>query len=95
MDLARRLGITKAAAGQLVREGEALDLFRVKAHETDRRAKIVTFTRRGRQMHRLVRDCILDLESEFKQLIGPRPYQSLRRELLLLRSRLADPNGPG
>jgi DNA-binding MarR family transcriptional regulator len=95
VDLARRLGVTKAAAGQLVREGEALDLFHVEAHETDRRAKIVTFTRKGRQMHRLVRNCILDLESEFKQLIGPRPYQSLRRELLRLRSRLADPDGPG
>lgn len=94
VDLARRLGVTKAAAGQLVREGEALDLFRVETHETDRRAKVITFTRKGRQMHSLVRDCILDLESEFKQLIGGGPYQSLRRELLLLRSRLADSDGP-
>jgi DNA-binding MarR family transcriptional regulator len=91
VELARRVGITKAAMGQLAREGARLGLFRIGADPSDGRAKIVSFTPRGQRLHRVFREQIDLLEAEFRHLLGARRYRSLRADLLYLRERLSGP----
>ena len=89
VDLARRVGITKAGMGQLVRDAERLGLFRICSDPTDGRAKIVSFTARGKRLHHVFRAQIAALESEFRELLGVRRYRSLRQDLMFLRERLS------
>lgn len=89
VDLADRVGVTKAAMGQLAREGERLGLFQIHADPRDGRAKIVSFTAKGKRLHLIFRREILKLERDFKSLLGERRYKTLREDLLYLRSRLA------
>ncbi len=89
VDLAKRVGITKAAMGQVARDGERLGLFQITSDPSDGRAKIVSFTPLGRRLHRTFRAQIMALESDFRALLGARRYQSLRNDLLFLRRRLS------
>lgn len=90
VDLARRVGLTKAAMGQLAREGERIGLFKIEGDPTDGRAKIVSFTPKGRRLHLIFRREILKLEGDFKKLLGDMRYRTLREDLLYLRARLAE-----
>ncbi len=90
VDLARRVGITKAAIGQLAREGERLGYFSIESDPTDARAKIVAFTPAGKVLHADFRRQILKLESDFRQTLGATRYESLRTILLRLRTRLVE-----
>ena len=90
VDLARRVGLTKAAMGQLAREGERIGLFKIEGDPTDGRAKIVSFTPKGRRLHLIFRREILKLEGDFKKLLGETRYKTLREDLLYLRARLAE-----
>ena len=92
VDLARRVGITKAAMGQAARDGERLGLVKIASDPSDGRAKIVSFTDSGRRLHRTFRAQILALESDFRDLLGARRYQSLRKDLMFLRKRLSRPS---
>ena len=74
----------------LVREGVTLGLFRLSTDASDRRAKLVTFTPRGRALHRRVRTGITEMEVEFRQCLGDKRFESLRADLLLLRERLVE-----
>jgi DNA-binding MarR family transcriptional regulator len=89
VDLARRVGVTKAAMGQLAREGERVGLFRIGADPSDGRAKIVSFTAKGQRLHRTFKREILALEEDFKKLLGKERYRSLREDLLYLRAQLS------
>lgn len=90
VDLARRVGITKAAIGQLAREGERLGLFTIKSDISDGRAKIIQFTKSGMKLHRVFRAQILAMERDFKKLLGAKRYRTLREDLLFLRARLTE-----
>ncbi len=82
-DLAARAGVTKQAMGQLVDQCEALGIVTRRVDPSDRRARLVLFTPRGRALLGLLQEGIARAESELATEIGPRAYallaQSLRR----------------
>jgi DNA-binding MarR family transcriptional regulator len=90
VELARRVGIGKAAMGQLVREGAKLGLFSIDNDATDGRARIVRFTAKGRALHKVVRREVIKAEQEFEAILGRARHARVREGLLTLRQRLAD-----
>lgn len=89
VDLAKRAGVTKAAMGQLAQACERLGYVKIVADPTDGRAKIVTVTPSGRKVLRVLGRLMLQLEAEFRQVLGPARYKTLRANLLHFRSRVS------
>lgn len=82
--LATRAGMTKQAAGQLVAELERGGYVERLADEADRRAALVTFTRRGRQLLADASAVKADVDAEMTQAIGARGLHELERLLTAL-----------
>ena len=80
-DLAARVGATKQAVGQTVAELEAEGIVTRKPDPADARARLVTFTAKGRRamVHGL--GLLAGLESEFEDDLGPRQLTALKRSL--------------
>lgn len=70
VDLARRVGISKQAVGQLVQDLEELGVLQRQRDPVDRRAWRVTFTSAGRDamMHGL--SVLKDLEADMRLAVG-------------------------
>jgi DNA-binding MarR family transcriptional regulator len=81
VELARRLGVTKQAAGRLVGELEAAGLLRREPDPADGRAWLVRFTPAGLRyvvrMHRL----IADIERDYDRAFGERAMRIVRETL--------------
>ena len=84
--LARRAGMTKQAMGQLVRELTLLGYVELWQDRTDRRAKLVTYTEKGRRLAEDAARVVADVHQEFKQALGKGGMKDLRKLL----SKLAD-----
>ena len=84
--LARRAGMTKQAMGQLVRELTLLGYVELWQDRTDRRAKLVTYTEKGRRLAGDAARVVADVHQEFKQALGKAGMKDLRKLL----SKLAD-----
>jgi len=84
--LARRAGMTKQAMGQLVRELTLLGYVELWQDRTDRRAKLVTYTEKGRRLAGDAARVVADVHQEFKQALGKGGMKDLRKLL----SKLAD-----
>ena len=84
--LARRAGMTKQAMGQLVRELTLLGYVELWQDRTDRRAKLVTYTEKGRRFAGDAARVVADVHQEFKQALGKGGMKDLRKLL----SKLAD-----
>lgn len=80
-EIAQRAGITKQAMGQLVTECERHKLVTVQVDPTDRRAKIVTFTGRGRAIIGAAYSLIVQIEADCEMLVGPRRYATMNSAL--------------
>ena len=89
--LAKRIGISKQAVGQLVDELEDMDVLERVPDPRDGRAKLVRFVREDGQPI-LVRGLAVlgELESEMKTRIGARQMKQLHRTLIALEAWLTD-----
>jgi DNA-binding MarR family transcriptional regulator len=88
VELARRAGITKGAMGQLASECQRLGFVEIQPDRTDRRAKMVTFSRRGRDIMDRLGKILNHVERDFARRVGSRRYQDLLTTLALLRDEI-------
>ena len=79
--LAKRVGITKQAIGQLVRELEARGYVEQVSDSTDTRAKIVRLTKRGVALHAACAKARLGLQSVVIAKLGKLKVSRLQRDL--------------
>lgn len=76
--------LTKQSMGYLVDDLEALGYMERIADPTDRRAKVVRLTERGRQVEETVREVIRQIEADWSARMGQREYEQLVRLLRAL-----------
>jgi DNA-binding MarR family transcriptional regulator len=90
--LAQRAGVTRQAAGQLLREIERCGYVERRTSSDDARATTVRFTARGRRLLAAVFDLVEAIEADFTSGLGPGEFDRLRGTLLRLANRI-DPIG--
>jgi DNA-binding MarR family transcriptional regulator len=83
-ELARRLGVTKAAVGQLLDVLEAQRLIERAPDESDRRAQVIRPTARARRLYRVGRAELDRIEAEWLSMLGRRRLAELDRALTQL-----------
>jgi DNA-binding MarR family transcriptional regulator len=83
-DLARRANMTPQAMGELVDELESLGYVVRGPDPTDRRAKLIVLTRKGRACVDAARITIEGLEEEITRRLGDRGHRQLRAMLTKL-----------
>ncbi len=79
--LAARAGMTKQAMGQLVDECERLGVVERRPDPSDRRARIIAFTRRGRRLLDALHQGISDAEAEMEAIVGKSSLSLIREAL--------------
>ncbi len=80
-DMAARAGITKQSMGEVVRELVSIGLLEMRPDPSDRRAKLVTYTKHGLETARKGRRHLADLEGRFIDEFGAEDYAAARRIL--------------
>lgn len=80
-DLARRANITPQAMGELVDELEELGYVTRQPDPTDRRAKRIVLTKRGRAAVDAGTATIVELENRITEILGEQGHRTLRRSL--------------
>lgn len=90
--LATRAGVTRQAAGQLLREIEKCGYVERRAAADDARATVVRFSARGRRLLAAVFELVEEIEKDFASAIEPGEFDRLRDMLLRLANRV-DPVG--
>ena len=93
VELARRVGTSKQAVGQLVDELEQMGVLTREPDPEDGRAKLVSFTPRGRQSLLEGLAVLGEIEAELQARLGPRRTKALQSGLLALLDVL-EPNEP-
>jgi DNA-binding MarR family transcriptional regulator len=81
-ELARRLGVTKQAVGQLVSDLEQMGMLERLDDPADGRAKLVRFTDRGLRGIEHGLGILRTLESQLEHRLGPRRMRDLHQTLL-------------
>src|SRR5262245_52801441 len=89
--LAARGGVTRQAAGQLLKEVERCGYVERRVARDDARATTVHFTARGRRLLATVFELVQEIERDFASALEPGAYDTLREGLL----RIADTVDPG
>ncbi len=79
--LAERAGISKQAMNQLLRSLEGLGYIVRSDAPDEGRARIISFTKRGRAAYAKVHDILRDIEREWSAELGPKDFAQLK-ELL-------------
>jgi DNA-binding MarR family transcriptional regulator len=79
--LAERAQMTKQAMAELVRHLETHGYVERVPHHTDRRAKLVLPTERGREVIAIAQRLAPDLEDRVCRLLGPDRFAALRADL--------------
>lgn len=82
--LARRAGVTRQAAGQLLREIERCGYVERLAADDDARATVVKFTARGRKLLAAVFELVEAIENDFAGRLAPGEFDALRGMLVRL-----------
>ena len=83
-ELARRAQVTKQSMAELVAHLERHGYVERVPDPTDRRAKLVRATARGREVYAIARAVLADIEREWTERLGPermRQLRALREEL--------------
>jgi DNA-binding MarR family transcriptional regulator len=83
-ELARRLGVTKAAVGQLVNVLETQGLVERAGDPSDRRAQIVRPTPRAERLFQIGREELNRIEAEWRNVLGATRLKQLAVSLELL-----------
>lgn len=91
-ELARRLGVTKQAAGQLVSDLESMRLLERVDDEADGRAKLVRFTRAGVEAIGHGLSVLRGIEDELEQALGKARMRQLHEALLTVVDELSRPD---
>lgn len=81
-ELARRAGITKQSAGELIVQLETLGLIERRPDPLDRRAKIVCFSTRGQAWLDAFAKALQVAEDEMAHRLGPDLYDQVRLGLM-------------
>jgi DNA-binding MarR family transcriptional regulator len=81
-DLAKRLGMTKQSLGEFASVLEQLGLLESVSDPGDRRVRILRPTARGRKVAALSDQAIRAMEARWRDDIGPRRWDAMRRTLL-------------
>jgi DNA-binding MarR family transcriptional regulator len=89
-ELARRAQMTKQSMAELVAHLERNGYVERIPDAADRRAKPVRATARGREVYKIAREAIADIERDWTALLGPEKMRDLRALLGELNARLAD-----
>jgi DNA-binding MarR family transcriptional regulator len=84
VDLGRRLGISKQAAGKTIESLERLGYVQRGTDPADRRSKVVRLTARGFDALRQSAEIFDDLRSRWAATIGPQRLRSLEDDLRTL-----------
>ena len=79
--LAERAQITKQSMAELVAHLERLGYVERVPDPSDKRAKLVRATRRGRQLYAIARDVVAEIEADWTKRLGKAKMRQLR-ELL-------------
>ena len=87
-----RAGVSRQAAGQLLREIERCGYAELKASPHDARATIVQFTARGRKLLATVLELVEEIEDEFAAMLKPGEFEQVREALLRVANQI-DPGG--
>ncbi len=87
-----RAGVTRQAAGQLLKEIERCRYVELRAAPDDARATTVHFTARGRRLLATVFELVEEIERDFAAVLEPGAYDALREDLLRIADRI-DPGG--
>ena len=77
-ELAERAGISKQAMNQLLQSLEQLGYIERRPDERDGRARIVRFTRRGRQVWNKIYEILVEIESEWRATLGSGRFDQLK-----------------
>lgn len=80
-EIARRLGVTKQAAGQVIDELEELGVVERVADPRDARAKLVRFTKKGRAGLLEGLQVLGEIEAEVRDVIGEAKMRSMHESL--------------
>lgn len=79
--IAAQLGISKQAGSQLANLAEEAGYLRRKPDPEDRRSKLVMLSRRGRALVEDAVEIILETDSEYAALVGPKRYRRFTASL--------------
>lgn len=90
--LAARAGVTRQAAGQLLRDIERCGYVVRRAAADDARATMVHFTPHGRRLLATVLELVNEIEGEFERALEPGHFERVREGLLDIADRI-DPSG--
>lgn len=80
-DLAVRAGMTAQSMGELVDDLEGKGYLERRPDPSDRRAKRIYLTDRGRENARVAKRAVADVEASLAALLGEQRYRDLRRTL--------------
>ena len=80
-DLAERAGMSKQAMNQLLQSLERLGYIRRASASDDGRARIVQFTARGRAAWDAVARILVEIEAEWRAVLGARRFAQLKNLL--------------
>jgi DNA-binding MarR family transcriptional regulator len=90
--LAARAGVTRQAAGQLLREIQGCGYVEMRSIPHDARATLVRFTSRGRKLLSTVLELVEEIERDFATSLPEGSFDHLRDTLLAIADRI-DPEG--
>jgi DNA-binding MarR family transcriptional regulator len=90
--IAARAGVTRQAAGQLLREAARRGYVEMTDSPHDTRATVVRFTTRGKRMLSTVLDLVEAIEDDFASMLKDGELDRIRKGLLQLADRI-DPDG--
>ena len=90
--LAGRAGVTRQAAGQLLREIERCGYVERRVSPDDARATTICFTARGKRLLATVLELVEEIEDEFGAVLTSSEFERVRSGLLRIADRI-DPGG--
>lgn len=88
-DLAKRAGMTKQSLGEFAGVLEQLGLMETVRDSQDRRVRILRPTARGRRVVQVSDRAIRAMEARWREEIGPRRWDAMRRTLLAIHEHAA------
>ena len=80
-DLASRAGVTPQSMGQWVDELEELGYVERRPDSSDRRAKRIHLTRKGKRSNKIEWEVIQEVDEALKHLLGEKRLHAMRRAL--------------